>query len=222
MARRRRTSGSSGGADPQFFSGTYRMPVPRGAKIHLCVPAAAKSAPSCESCASWLPKPCTASRTTRMRFFSPRPALTSATAFVSARTGSLTPLLECTQVMPTTRVFGPMARFRFSDDFVDRCSRRIGVQRHAPPGRAGFLGGEANRLVMHVVVVRRAEDFVARLQRQPLVDEGKPLGRAVRERDLFGLPPTYAAAARCTRTGNGSCAPCPPGTSRSPCRARPS
>ena len=49
-----------------------------------------------------------------MRSFSPRPALTSATACVSARTGILTPLLECTQVMPTTRVFGPMARFRFS------------------------------------------------------------------------------------------------------------
>ena len=39
---------------------------------------------------------------------------------------------------------------------------------------------------MHVVVVRRAEHFVARLERQPLVDEGEPLGRAVRERDFLG------------------------------------
>ena len=72
------------------------------------------------------------------------------------------------------------------DHFVGGCLGRIHVERNAPPAGAGLLDREANRLVMHVVVVCRAEHFIARLERQPLVDEGEPLGRAVRERHFLG------------------------------------
>ena len=66
-----------------------------------------------------------------------------------------------------------------------RC--RIVVQRNAPRACAGLFDRETDRLVMHVMVVRRAENLIARLERQALVDERETLGRAVRQRDFLGL-----------------------------------
>ena len=161
--------------------------MPRGAKIHLCVPAAAKSTPRCASCSSWLPKPCTASRTTRICSSFPRPALTLRHGL---RQGTHRNPDAAARVHPgdadDARVRTDRA-LQAVDHLVGGCRCRIVVQRDAPRTGARFLDREANRLVMHVMVVRRAEDLVARLECQPLVDEREALGRAVGERDFLGL-----------------------------------
>ena len=85
-------------------------PVPRGPKIHLCIPATKKSAPSVAAPTSLQPKPCNPSTISRQRSASSRPALAAPTTSASAAIGSRSPVLECTHVRPTARVRGVIAR----------------------------------------------------------------------------------------------------------------
>ncbi len=86
------------------------IPVPRGPNIHLCVPAAKKSHPRAATDSSSTPRPWTPSTTSRMRSAAARDLLASAIASATRRTGTFTPVDECTHVIPTARVFGPSAR----------------------------------------------------------------------------------------------------------------
>jgi hypothetical protein len=105
----------------------------------------------------------------------------------TARTGMRTPVHECTQVIPSTRVLGPDRIAQRADDAVHRDRARIFVDRHATRLRLRLLACEADRLVRRVVVVGRGEHLVARLERQPRVDHRQTLRRAVGERDLVAL-----------------------------------
>ena len=54
---------------------------------------------------------------------------------------------------------------------------------------------------MHVVVVRRAENFVAALEGQAVIDEGQPLRRAVGERDFLRAAADISRGDALTRSG---------------------
>jgi hypothetical protein len=118
--------GMIGRSFAQAFSRAQMMPVPRGAKIHLCVPETKKSHAISAMFSSSTPNPCTPSTITKIRSDSSRPALTSLIAFATCRTGSFSPLLERTQVMPIARVLGRRAvrtrlRIGIYDDMLQIC-----------------------------------------------------------------------------------------------------
>src|SRR5438876_207328 len=71
--------------------------------------------------------------------------------------------------------------------FRRRRFRRI-VGRNAPPAGAIALGGQADRLVMHVMVMSRGEDLVAGSEGEAVVDQGETRRRAVGERNLVRPP----------------------------------
>src|SRR4029077_4722472 len=58
-------------------------------------------------------------------------------------------------------------------DFIRRNQVEGIEQRNLAPGRAAASGRESNRLVMHVVVVRRRHDFIAFAQRQSVVEKSE-------------------------------------------------
>src|SRR2546421_4717340 len=62
------------------------------------------------------------------------------------------------------------------------------VERNPARACTVALGGKTDRLVVHVMVVSRGEDFIAGLERESVVDEGKALRRAVRQRHLIRSP----------------------------------
>ena len=84
-------------------------PVPRGPKSHLWQPVAKKSHPRSGSRTLSIPNPWTPSTQKRIRSASARPRFRGASARAMALIGSLTPVLECTQVSATTRVRGVTA-----------------------------------------------------------------------------------------------------------------
>ena len=110
-----------------------------------------------------------------------------------ARIGSLTPVLECTQVNATTRVCGRDPAAQPRHDLVDR---RHGAGRRtdgrAAPSRRRT---EAQRLVRRVEVVLGRHDLLVRLQREPRVEQAEAHRRRVGERDLVRGTPRYRPAA---------------------------
>src|SRR5437773_12309197 len=87
----------------------HTNPVPRGPNIHLWVPAANASHPRAVIFGSSTPKPCTPSTISSTRSFSSLPRFACAMLSAIRAIGRRTPLLECTHVTPTARVFGPIA-----------------------------------------------------------------------------------------------------------------
>ena len=85
-------------------------PVPRGPNSHLWVPVARKSQPRSGRSTSTAAKPCTPSTQSTICSGRSRVRLTSATAAPISAIGSRTPVLECTQVIATTRVREVIAR----------------------------------------------------------------------------------------------------------------
>ena len=163
------------------------MPVPRGAKIHLCVPAAAKSQPSCASVSSWLPA------VYGVEYYQ------HALGLAAAAIGICDHLRQ-----PAHRQSDPAARMYpgESDDAGARadgsleplrhligrgCRGRI-VERNATYARAPARCGKPHGLVMHIVVVRRRENLVVRLEHEAVVDEREALRGAVGERHFLRPP----------------------------------
>src|SRR5437016_6094342 len=62
------------------------------------------------------------------------------------------------------------------------------IERNPASASTVALAGKTDRLVVHVVLVGRGEDFVAGLERESVVDEGKALRCAVCERHLIRPP----------------------------------
>ena len=71
------------------------------------------------------------------------------------------------------------------DDSVGGRGRGVVEQSELPHRRAVALGRKPDRLVVDDVVVGGDEDFVARLERQAVVDEGQAGGGVRRQRDLI-------------------------------------
>ena len=98
-----------------------------------------------------------------------------------SRIGRRMPVLECTQVRPTTRVFGADALQQAVDQAVGagaaRRRRTSAILRMLAPLRSA---GQADRFVVRVVVVHRGQHFVAGLERQAVVDQGQAFGGAAR------------------------------------------
>ena len=102
--------GMVGASRRQACGAAQTNPVPRGPNSHLWQPEASRSMPRLGRDASSTPKPCTPSTHRRMRSRSRRPRLACATAAAISRSGSFTPLEECTHVSASARVRGPSAR----------------------------------------------------------------------------------------------------------------
>ena len=85
------------------------IPVPRGPKSHLWQPAMRKSQRRSATLSFSTPTACTPSTDKSTRSPSSRLAFASAIASAILRMGSLSPVLECTQVTAKRRVFGVSA-----------------------------------------------------------------------------------------------------------------
>ena len=88
----------------------HRIPVPRGPISHLWQPAARKSMPgpgsrTSSAASAWTPS-------TQRSTFAPRRSPASRTTAAISPIGSFTPVLECTHVIATARVRGPIAARR--------------------------------------------------------------------------------------------------------------
>ena len=141
------------------------MPVPRGPKSHLWQPETRKSHPRSRGAA---PRRRSRARRRRreeaLRLAALRVALGDASAI--ARTGSLTPVLECTQVSATARVLGVDGVHERATIRVQRRTRGVVVEPHPSDGRTRRGRPQAQRLVRRVEVVLGREDLLARPERR--------------------------------------------------------
>jgi len=169
-------------------SGLAQMiPVPRGANIHLCVPAqkivraelgglgldGAQAMDSIDD--EQDPAPLVAPA---IRLLDHLSEGRNRQAHARARMHPGEPDHACRRLQGRAQAIDHLCGVRLAGTIV---------KRDAPRGGALPLGGEADRLVMRIVIVRGGEDLVARLKPQSVIDERQSRGRVAGERDLVAL-----------------------------------
>jgi hypothetical protein len=134
------------------------------------------------------PKPCTPSTTYSIRSLSSRVRFTCSTSLPISPIGSFTPLPDCTQVMPSTRVLGRMAwRMALSTSSAVTLlasSNSLILRTCVPcvfyPEVEGVLG--------RVMFVFADQDFLVRAYMNAAIDHrGEAFGGAAGQGDLFRL-----------------------------------